>query len=69
MIKYDFTPDGVAAFLDAVWGDIFHTLETDGPMSDLDIFVTVGNREIRIPANAVAFEALETFLVESRDNE
>lgn len=69
MIKYDFTPDGVAAFLDAVWGDILHTLETDGPMKDLDTFVTVGNREIRIPANAVAFEALETFLVESRDDE
>lgn len=69
MIKYDFTPEGVAAFLDAVWGDIFHTLETDGPMGDLDIFVTVGNREIRIPANAAAFEALETFLAESRDDE
>ena len=69
MIKYDFTPEGVAVFLDAVWGDIFHTLETDGPMEDLDIFVTVGSREIRIPANAIAFEALETFLAESRDDE
>lgn len=69
MIKYNFTPNGVAAFLAAVWDEIFYTLENDGPMEDLDIFVTVGDREIKIPANAIAFEALETFLAESRDAE
>ena len=66
MIKYQLTPESTAAFLEAVLSDTFEALATDR-VEEQDIFVTVGNREIRIPTSADAYEALASFVKECEE--
>lgn len=63
MIKYQLTADGVGAFTDSALGDTFEALKRDHP-EECDIFITIGNREIRIPTNADAFGEIESALRE-----
>jgi hypothetical protein len=63
MIKYQLTPESAKAFLASVEADTFAALD-NGTMEEQDVFVTVGNREIRIPMFAAVLEALETFVQE-----
>lgn len=56
-IKYPFCSAGVKMFLDDTIHDIL-----DGNTEDCDIFVTIGNREIRIPIAPESYEHLERML-------
>ena len=67
MIKYAFTADGVNAFLESVWGDIVHALDRDD-LDDLDIFITIGNREIKIPITADNIETVENAITDCLQN-
>lgn len=61
MIKYQLTADGVGAFIDSALGDTFQALERDHP-ENCDIFITIGEREIRIPTGADTFGEIELAL-------
>lgn len=55
--KYAFTADGIAAFERDTLNDIFEELDDrDGQhIEDFDIFITIGNRSIKIPICADAY--------------
>lgn len=59
-IKYAFSREGIAAFLDAVLGDTFHALDTGGTVEDIRIIV--GDREMVIPMFAEQYEELTNYL-------
>ena len=67
-IKYPFTKDGVQWFEDDTLADIMNHLEHDDPdnrnesISDFNIFVTIGNREIKVPLLPEVFEEMTEFL-------
>lgn len=61
MIKYQLTPESAAAFLESVLADTYEAL-TNETIEDQAVFVTVGNREIKIPMYAAVYEALEEFV-------
>ena len=67
-IKYPFTKDGIQWFEDDTLSDIMHNLEHDDPndrnecINDFNIFITVGNREIKIPLQPETFEEMTAFL-------
>lgn len=63
MIKYPFTADGVSAFLESVWGDIARGLEADN-LEEFDIFITIHDREIKIPICADNIETVENAIQE-----
>lgn len=60
-IKYPLSVDGVKMFEDDTLHDIMNAIHK-GNADDYDIFVTIGNREIRIPINAETFDELTTLL-------
>ena len=60
-IKYPFSKEGVKWFADDTINDIMNALE-NGSTEDLDIFITIGNREIKIPLAPETYEMLEKFL-------
>ena len=67
-IKYPFTKDGIQWFEDDTLSDIMNNLEHDDPndrnesITDFNIFITVGSREIKIPLQPETFEEMTTFL-------
>jgi hypothetical protein len=63
MIKYQLTADGVGAFIDSALGDTFQALEGGHP-EECDIYITIGEREIRIPTGADTFGEIESALRE-----
>lgn len=68
MIKYQLTAESLRAFLDSALGDTFEALGRDHP-EECDIFITIGNREIRIPTGADNFNAIELALYDCFANE
>lgn len=60
-IKYPFSKDGVKWFADDTINDIMNAIE-NGNTEDFDLFITIGNREIKIPLAPETYEALEKFL-------
>lgn len=65
VIKYPFTKDGIQWFEEDTLADIMNDLENDSPIestNDLNIFITVGSREIKIPLLPETFEEMTTFL-------
>ena len=60
-IKYPFSKEGVKWFADDTINDIMNALE-NGSTEDFDIFITIGNREIKIPLAPETYEMLEKFL-------
>lgn len=66
-IKYSFTRDGIAAFLDAALGDTFHALDIGGDVNP--IVVSVGDRELIIPMFAEQYEELNTYLHKAIETE
>ena len=67
-IKYQLTADGVAAFLASALADTFEALGRDHP-EDCDIYITIGEREIRIPTGADNFGTIEQALHDCLENE
>lgn len=63
-IKYPFTHDGVKLFMESAYDDIFAALEAGNVSADHDIFITIGNREIKLPSTAWAYQCLEEYLQE-----
>ncbi len=61
LIKYPFTPESVEAFTGSTLAETLEAIDA-GDAEDQDIFITIGNREIKIPMNADTFSALEDFL-------
>lgn len=67
-IKYPFTKDGVKWFEDDTLADIMNALEHDDPnercesIEDFNIFITIGNREIRVPLFPETFEDVTELL-------
>lgn len=59
-IKYRFTREGVAAFLETILADTFHALDTGGDVNP--IVISVGDREIVIPMMAEQYEELSEYL-------
>ncbi len=54
-IKYAFTADGIKTFEQDTLDDIFAEMDKGGNhIDDFDIFITIGNREIRLPICADA---------------
>lgn len=65
VIKYPFTKDGIQWFEEDTLADVMNSLENDNPNesnNDLNIFITVGSREIMIPLLPETFEEMTTFL-------
>lgn len=60
-IKYPFTKEGVEWFRDDTINDIMNAIE-NGNTEDFDLFITIGNREIKIPLAPETYETLEKFL-------
>lgn len=63
MIRYQLNLEGIDAFERDTLHDIF--TEMDKPnahMEDYDIFITIGNREIKIPIFAQAHDELMDYL-------
>lgn len=60
-IKYPFSKEGVKWFADDTINDIMNALENDN-QNDFDIFITIGDREIKIPLAPETYEMLEKFL-------
>lgn len=67
-IKYHLTADSVKAFLDSALEDTFRALDR-GHEEECDIFITIGNREIRIPTGADNFGTIEQALLDCLQNE
>ena len=67
-IKYPFTKDGIKWFENDTLSDIMNNLEHDDPnnrnecITDFNIFITVGSREIMIPLLPETFEEMTDFL-------
>lgn len=61
LIKYQLTPESSRAFLETVLGDTWQALDNE-TIEDQAVFVTVGNREIKIPMYAAVYEALVDFV-------
>jgi hypothetical protein len=67
-IKYPFTKDGVKWFEDDTLADIMNHLNNDDPndrhesITDFNIFITIGNREIIVPMIPESFESITEFL-------
>ena len=64
-IKYPFTKDGIQWFEEDTLADIMTNLENDNPnesTNDLNIFITVGSREIMVPLLPETFEEMTAFL-------
>lgn len=67
-IKYPFTKDGIKWFEDDTLADIMNHLNNDDPndrhesITDFNIFVTIGNREIIVPMIPESFESITDFL-------
>lgn len=58
-IKYHFTADEIAAFEQDTLNDIFEEMDKGGNhIDDLDIFITIGNRGIRLPICADAHSGI-----------
>lgn len=66
-IKYSFTRDGIAAFLDTILGDTFHALENGDDVND--IVISVGDKEITVPMFAEQYEELNTYLHKAIETE
>ena len=68
VIKYPFTKDGIQWFEEDTMSDIMNNLEHDDPndrnesITDFNIFITVGSREIMVPLLPETFEEMTTFL-------
>ena len=61
--RYQFTKDGIAAFKQDTLNDIFDEMEKGGEnIGDFDIFLTIGDRTIRIPTFAEVYEEMALFL-------
>jgi hypothetical protein len=67
-IKYPFTKDGIKWFEDDTLADIMNHLDNDNPNdrheseNDFNIFITIGNREIKVPMIPESFESITDFL-------
>lgn len=67
-IKYPFTNDGVKWFEDDTLADIMNHLNNDEPndrnesITDFNIFITIGNREVIVPMLPETFESITEFL-------
>lgn len=61
LIKYPFTLESVEAFAASTLEETLNAID-NGLGADQDIFITIGNREIKIPMNADTFSALDDFL-------
>ena len=55
---HQFTPEGVRAFLDDIFGDVMDALHETGTYEG-DIYITVGSRTIALPMIPETYEALE----------
>jgi hypothetical protein len=63
-IKYPFTHDGIKLFMQSAYDDIFAALASNDISTDHDIFITIGNREIKVPSTAWAYQCMEEYLHE-----
>lgn len=63
-IKYPFNHQGVKLFMQSAYDDIFTALEAGTVSADHDIYITIGNKEIRLPSTAWAYQCLEEYLQE-----
>lgn len=67
-IKYPFTKDGIKWFEDDTLADIMNHLNNDDPndrhesITDFNIFITIGNREVIVPMLPETFENITEFL-------
>ncbi len=67
-VKYPFTANGIAAFKDDTLNDIFDEMDKGGEkIGDFDIFLTIGDRTIRIPTYAEIYEAMTIFLERAQE--
>lgn len=60
-VNYDFSSQGIKAMYNDSLGDIFSALEGKHPdfaIEEMNIKITIGNKEIEIPMYADAFEML-----------
>lgn len=62
--KYPFTKDGVKLFMQSAYDDIFTALEAGTVSADHDIFITIGNKGVRLPSTAWAYQCMEEYLEE-----
>lgn len=61
--KYSFTQYGIKAFEQDTLNDIFEEMEKGGHrIEDYDIFITIGEREIRLPICADAHNGIVELL-------
>lgn len=70
MCKYDFTKAGVTEMYNDTLQLIFAALAEENnefTIEELDIKVSIGDREMSVPITADAFEALFAFLREALD--
>ena len=62
-IKYPFTRNGVQMFLEDTYEDIMHDLHhKDYDLSERALFITIGDKQIKIEMFAETYEALEELL-------
>ena len=59
--QYNFTSEGVRAFLDDVIGDVMEAMHETGTYEDR-LTITAGSRTITIPLVAETYEAIELAL-------
>lgn len=69
-IKYQFTKEGINAFLEDALADIFAELEKDGGghPEDYDFYITCGDRSIRVPCLSDTYENLSIFLANTLED-
>ncbi len=59
--QYNFSNEGVRAFLDDVIGDVMDAIHETGTYEDR-LYITVGSRTITVPMVAETYEAIERAL-------
>lgn len=70
-VKYDFSTHGIKAMYNDSLEEIFSALADENEnftIEDLDIKITIGNREIKIPIAADIFELLFESLSKMHDD-
>lgn len=63
---YPFTNQGVNKFRGDAFDEIMRLIETANPETPVVISVSVGDCRLEIPAYPETFEAMENFVIESR---
>lgn len=72
MRKYEFTKDGIKQMYNDSLEAILDTLDgssNDFTIDQLDIEITIGNKQIIVPTDADTFDALFSFLAKAEDME